>query len=317
MSETSPSPASIAPASTAPANPSAFACLLPHRAVIAVSGREAGHFLHNLLTASIEGLEPGQGVPAALLTPQGKIITDMLVFNASDDEPLYLIDTPTVMSEELARKLQMYRLRSDVTITVVSGDIVVAAVSGIDTRADDHVYVFADPRDSRLGLRLIGPVADVQALLPADIPHEESRFHAMRISLGHAECGKDYLPVSTFPHEANLDQVGAIDFRKGCYIGQEVVSRMEHRNTGRTRTLIAVLQDGINVLGGAECRAGDVVLGQCGECYGGKTLVMIRLDKFETAKKSMIDVTVGGVFCRFFKPEYAKFDFSGNEILSS
>lgn len=296
MSETSPS-----------AKP--FACLLPNRAVIAVGGREAGHFLHNLLTANIEGLTPGGGVPAALLTPQGKIILDMLVFNASDEEPLFLIDVVKGLADDLIRRLTIYRLRSEVSIDRLPDEVGVAALSGPAPAEAEDFYAFADPRDAGLGHRLIGPLASLRQALPDGGAADDTGYQAARIALGLPECGKDYLPLAVFPHEVNLDQIGGIDFRKGCYIGQEVVSRMEHRGTARTRTLIARLDNGINVAGGTECRSGEILLGTGGECHGGHGLVVIRLDKLSELVKASAAVTLGGVPVQFSTPHYAKFQF--------
>ncbi|WP_284178406.1 folate-binding protein [Rhabdaerophilum sp. SD176] len=297
MSETSPVPE---PASR-------FACLLSDRAVLAVSGAEAAHFLHNLLTAEIEGLAIGKGVPAALLTPQGKIIADMLVFNASDDEPMYLIDVAAGLADDLVRRLTLYRLRSAVAIDQLGPEIGVAVIVGVPAPEGELHYGFDDPRDGKLGARLIGPREVLAALLPAGLATGEEAYHAARISLGLPECGKDYLALAAFPHEVNLDQLGGVAFRKGCYIGQEVVSRMEHRGTARTRTMIIEMLNGFNVMGGAECRAGDRVLGTGGECFGARGLVPMRIDRLEEALKAGEAITLGGVPVRVIRPGYARF----------
>ena len=297
MSETSPVPD---PATR-------FACLLSDRAVLAVAGPEATHFLHNLLTADIEGLAVGTGAPAALLTPQGKIIADMLVFNASDEEPLFLIDVAAGLAEDLARRLVLYRLRSAVAIDALGPEIGVAVMAGLPVPEGEAHYGFADPRDAALGARLIGPRTALATLLPPGSVTGEEAYHAARISLGLPECGKDFLAQAQFPHEVNLDQLGGVSFRKGCYIGQEVVSRMEHRGTARTRTMIVEMLNGFNVMGGAECRAGERVLGIGGECAGARGLVPMRIDRLEEALKAGEAITLGGVPVRVVRPGYARF----------
>lgn len=297
MSETSPAPE---PAIR-------FACLLSDRAALAVSGPEAAHFLNNLLTAEIEGLAVGAGVPAALLTPQGKIIADMLVFNASDDEPLYLIDVAAGLAEDLARRLMLYRLRSAVTIDRLGPEVGIAVIAGHPAPEGEAHYRFDDPRDAAMGARLIGPRAELAALIPADQATDEAAYHAARISRGLPECGKDFLAQSAFPHEVNLDQLGGVAFRKGCYIGQEVVSRMEHRGTARTRTMIVEMLNGFNVMGGAECRAGDRVLGIGGECAGARGLVPMRIDRLAEALAAGEAIALGGVPVRVIRPDYARF----------
>ena len=297
MSETSPAP-----------DPEIrFACLCSDRAVIAVGGKDAAHFLHNLLTAEIEALPVGGGVPAALLTPQGKMIADMLVFNASDDEPLFLIDTAHGLADDLGKRLALYKLRSSVTIDRLGDDVAVAVVAGLAAPTGDAFYTFADPRHPALGARLLGPRASLDAALPPDIRGDEGAFHAARIGLGIPECGKDYLAMTAFPHEVNLDQLGGVDFRKGCYIGQEVVSRMEHRGVTKTRVMIVEMLNGFNVLGGADCLAGTRILGQGGECFGARGLVKMRIDRLEEALSAGESVTLGGVPVRVLRPGYARF----------
>ncbi len=185
---------------TSPAMPPRFSCRLTERSVIAVSGNDAGHFLANLLTAGIEGLPPGRGLPAALLTPQGKIIADMLVFNASDEEPLFLIDTHLGLAEDLARRLLLYKLRSAVSIDSLGAEIGVAVIDAEVPADADGFYAFPDPRDRQLGMRLIGPVAALESRIAADNPLavDADAYHRVRISLGFAECGKDYLALSLF-----------------------------------------------------------------------------------------------------------------------
>lgn len=294
---------------TSPAMPTRFACRLTDRSVIAVSGQDAGHFLANLLTAGIESLPPGRGMPAALLTPQGKIIADMLVFNASDEEPLFLLETHLGLADDLTRRLLLYKLRSAVAIDRLGAEIGVAAIDAEVPADADGFYAFPDPRDSQLGMRLIGPVAALESRIGTDNPAsgEADAYHRVRINLGFAECGKDYLALSLFPHEANLDQIGGVDFHKGCYIGQEVVSRMEHRGTARTRMMIVETSNGLNVMAGAECRVGEVLLGPCGECFGGRALVSLRLDRLETGMKAGEPVTLGGIPARVLAPRYAQF----------
>lgn len=280
------------------------------RAILAIGGADAAHFLNNLLTANIETLVPGTGVPAALLTPQGKIIAEMLVFNASDEEPLFLIDVGSGFADELTARLTIYRLRAAVSIDRLGEPATVLVCldcEGSTDIAGEDFYTFRDPRHPRLGHRLYGPADALKAVSDRIGPAEPAAYHRRRAELGIPEAGQDYIPADRFPHEVNLDQLGGIDFKKGCYIGQEIVSRMEHRGTARTRTVILTTRNGFGLLGGLEVRAGDVLIGHAGESYGSTLLAQVRIDKLSDALKSNVDVTAGGVELNIRKPEYAKF----------
>ncbi|HRE21557.1 MAG TPA: folate-binding protein [Rhabdaerophilum sp.] len=300
MSETSQNSSSRAPLAIFPEN----------RTIIAIGGADAAHFLNNLLTANIETLAPGAGVPAALLTPQGKIIAEMLVFNASDEEPLFLVDVGRGFAEDLVAKLTTYRLRAAVSIDRL-GDPATAMVSlDSDGRAEifgEDFYTFKDPRHPSLGHRLYGPTETLKAIADRLGSAQPAVYHLRRAELGIPEAGQDYIPSDRFPHEVNLDQLGGIDFKKGCYIGQEVVSRMEHRGTARTRTMILTTRNGFGLLGGLDVRAGETLIGKAGESYGSTLLAQLRIDKLSDALESNIDVTAGGVELNIRKPEYAKF----------
>lgn len=300
MSETSQNSSNLTPLAIFPEG----------RAILAVGGADAGHFLNNLLTANIETLATGAGAPAALLTPQGKIIAEMLVFNASDEEPLFLIDVGSGFADDLIAKLTTYRLRAAVSIDRLGEPATVLVCLDCGGRAEiagDDFYTFRDPRHPSLGHRLYGPLDTLAAVAGRIGRAEPTVYHQRRATLGIPEAGQDYIPTETFPHEINLDQLGGIDFRKGCYIGQEVVSRMEHRGTARTRTMILTTRNGFGLLGGLEVRAGDVLLGRAGESYGSTLLAQIRIDKLSDALQSNTAILAGGVELNIRKPEYAKF----------
>lgn len=298
MTETSPA---VHPA------PAPATIRLEDRALIAVAGAEARHFLGNLLTADIENLKPGTGTLAALLTPQGKIIADMLVFDASDDEPLFLIDLARGYADEIARKLTLYRLRAAIAIDRLPDETGVFVALDAPAVTGEAFYTFTDPRTPALGQRLYGPAEAIEAATSGVPKATAETFHARRVALGIPEGGKDYLVLDTFPHEANLDQLGGVDFTKGCYIGQEVVSRMEHRGIARTRSLGVRYPDGFGVVGGAEIRAGEKMLGRVGESFGGRAIGLVRLDRLADANSAREGLTAGGVPVEIEKPGYARF----------
>lgn len=284
---------------------------LPERSLLVVAGKDAAHFLHNLVTANIEKLAPGAMVPAALLTPQGKIITEMLVANAGEEgdaEGLFLIDVSFGYADDLLTRLAQYKLRAEVTIGHAPEGTGVAVLFDAPDFASEDIYVFDDPRLSGLGKRLVGPADALNAIGAGFEIADPAAYHLRRVSLGVPEMGKDYASIDAFPHEVLLDQLGGVDFKKGCYVGQEVVSRMEHRGSARTRALPVRFLNGFGVLGGAAVKAGDVVLGSIGESFGDRAIARIRLDKLEDALNSGTEVVAGGVPIKATKPDFATFD---------
>lgn len=247
---------------------------LADRGVVEVGGSEAGALLQRLFTNDVAGLTPRQGRYAALLTPQGKIVVDFLVvLCGAGDENRFLLDCPRTLAADLAKKLTMYRLRAQVTVADRSADLGVAAFW--PDRPTTAGIVFRDPRHDALGYRVIARRADL-AGIGAEAGAEEFRAH--RILAGVPEGGVDFAYGETFPHEANLDRLHGLDFSKGCYVGQEVVSRVEHRGTARKR-VTPVIFEGEPPPIGTEVMVGDIAIGTMGSAVGGCGLAMVRTDR--------------------------------------
>ena len=209
------------------------AALLPDRGVVKVAGDEARAFLNGLLTADVTQVTPQSARYAALLTPQGKVIADCIV--AEDAEGL-LLDCPRALAADLVAKLKFYKLRAKIVVEDLSQSLGVLAIWGGAGRSA-HGLTYADPRLPALGLRVILPVQSA-AQAATDFGAEladASAYEAHRIGLGVPRGGLDFAYGDAFPHEADMDQLNGIDFDKGCYVGQEVVSRIEHRGTRRRR----------------------------------------------------------------------------------
>lgn len=282
----------------------AFAAVLNDRGVIRVAGEDAPHFLHNLVTSSVEGLTQGTAAYAALLTPQGKIISDFFALRTVDG---YLLDVPSARLEELKKRLTLYKLRAKVTIA--AEDLAVAAVWG--GSGGETLAAFEDPRLASLGLRAFIPKNDAASVLKAqglEVKSEED-FHAHRILLGIPEGGRDFAFEDAFPHEADMDQLGGIDFRKGCYIGQEVVSRTQHRATARTRVVPVNLSGSAS--SGTEIVAGEKTIGTLGSVSGTRALATIRIDRADDALAAGEAFKAGDAVVTFDKPGWARFRFPG------
>ena len=280
------------------------AAFLPDRGVVKVSGSDARNFLNGLLTTDITLLRPGVGRFGALLTPQGKIIADFLITEApSDHGGGFLIDCPRALAQALADKLGFYRLRAKVQIENLSNTLgVLAAWAGEPKVKPD--LAFADPRSQALGLRI--PVAAELAQKAADLIGadmvDSPAYEAHRIACGVPRGGLDFIYGDAFPHETNMDWLHGIDFDKGCYIGQEVVSRMQHRGTARTRTVRVALDGGAPETGAAVL-AGDKPVGTMGSTAGNRGLALIRTDRAADALAAGTQLTSGGLAIRIAEPD--------------
>jgi folate-binding protein YgfZ len=280
------------------------AAFLPDRGVVKVSGETARDFLNGLITTDTTRLQPGQGRFGALLTPQGKIMVDFLITEApSGHGGGFLIDCPKVLAQALADKLGFYRLRAKVGIENLSDSLGVLAVWDGDAALKPDL-TFTDPRNARLGLRILLPAELAQKaadLIGAEMV-DSSAYEAHRIAVGAPRGGLDFIYGDAFPHETNMDRLAGVDFDKGCYVGQEVVSRMQHRGTARTRT-VRVLLDGSAPEVGSAITAGDKSVGTMGSAADGHALALIRIDRASEALEAGTPLTAGGLAIRIAEPD--------------
>lgn len=286
------------------------ATLLVDRSVLRVAGDDARRFLEGIVTNDVEGLKADAACFAALLTPQGKIVADFFVVAVPDEDGGgFLLDTPRALAEDIAKKLGFYKLRAKVAIEP-RPDLAVAAIREGEATAELGL-VYADPRHPSLGQRAILPAASASADLEAAgaAIEDSAAYHAARIALGVPEGGKDFIYGDVYPHETLMDQIHGVDFNKGCFIGQEVVSRMERKTTPRTR-IVPVSFDAAPS-GGVEVRAGERPAGHMGSSANGRGLAMMRLDRVHDALAKGEKVTAGGVALTLSKPDWVRFAFPG------
>jgi tRNA-modifying protein YgfZ len=274
------------------------AAFLPDRGVVKVSGNDARNFLNGLITTDVARLQVGAGRFGALLTPQGKIVVDFLITEAPSDDGGFLLDCPKALAQNLADKLGFYRLRAKVTVENLSDKIGVLAVwDGEATLKSD--LTFTDPRNEKLGVRILVPAELAQKtadLIGAEIA-DSSAYEAHRIALGIPRGGLDFIYGDAFPHETNMDRLAGVDFDKGCYIGQEVVSRMQHRGTARTRT-VRILLEGPAPEVGSAILAGDKPVGTMGSAADRHGLALIRIDRATEAIEAGTPLIAGGIAIR-------------------
>ena len=269
---------------------------LTDRALIRAKGLDARSFLHHLVTCNIETLEVGGSRFGALLTPQGKIISDFLIYGEGEDS--FLIDAPRERAEDLKKRLLFHRLRAKVQFDALD-DMAVAAVFGGDA-APAGAQVFADPRVETLGQRAVLPLAEAQA-----IGGDLAAYDAHRIALAVPTGGADFAYNETFPHEADMDQLNGVDFKKGCFVGQEVVSRMQYRSTARNRAVEAVFAKTPEA--GVEIMAGEKSVGRISSVAGGQGIAMVRIDRAFDARTDGVPLKAGDIDVELRLPPWATF----------
>src|SRR5258708_3999500 len=285
---------------------------LPDRGVLKVAGEPARGFLNGLLTADIDRVTPARACFAALLTPQGKIVADCIVAEAPpEDGGGFFLDVPRALAVTLVDKLNFYKLRAKLIIEDLSE--VLGVLAAWDGQADtDYGLAYTDPRLPALGMRVMLPphlAAQAAADLGAELV-DAAEYEARRIALGVPRGGLDFIYGDAFPHETDMDQLNGVDFAKGCYVGQEVVSRIEHRGSARTR-IVPVAYDGFAPEPGAAVTAAAKPVGTFGSTADGRGLAMLRLDRVEDAMAEGLPLVSGGATLRLIKPDWARFAFPG------
>lgn len=196
------------------------------RSILEITGSDAAHFLQGLITNDITRLDKGL-VYAAMLTPQGKYLADF--FLLSQGEAIWL-DVDSSLAAPLAQRLGMYKLRSDVTIAETDRQV----WRGTGPAPEGAL---SDPRHPDMGWRLYGDKAG----------DDGTNFDAIRVAHCIPETGVELTPDS-FILEAGLERLNGVDFRKGCYVGQEVTARMKHKAELR-KGLTTVAIDGAAPVG--------------------------------------------------------------------
>jgi folate-binding protein YgfZ len=238
---------------------------LDSRALIRVSGPDARPFLHNLLTQDTESLMPGALRFGGLLSPPGRLLFDLFLWGEAD---AVVLDVAADHRESLLQRLAMYKLRAQVTIE--ADDRPVFAAWGGDLPAG----FTPDPRLVGLGGRACGVEIATDA--------SEGDWQAHRLSLGVPDPTADALSDKTYPIEANFDLLNGIDFRKGCFVGQETTSRMKRRGAIKTR-MLPIAFDGPPPPFGTEILNGELRAGQVLSGIDGLAMASVRLDRLDGA----------------------------------
>ncbi len=269
--------------------------ILSDRSVLVISGPQAASFLQGLITNDIGRLESESAIYAALLTPQGKILFDFIVARGGDDH--FHIDCSATQRDALVKRLTLYRLRAKVEIA--EAPLAVAAAWGEEVlpALPDEAMVFTDPRHPKLGHRIIARAE----ILNSHFAVADDSYRAHQLELGIPDSA-DLPPDTIFPLDAGFEELSGVSFDKGCYVGQEVTSRMKHRASARKRFLI-VETDKVYPQG-TSVEAGGREVGKLGTHAGGLALALLRLDRVSDADQKNVPITIAGNNVILRKPDW-------------
>ncbi|WP_027057670.1 YgfZ/GcvT domain-containing protein [Mesorhizobium loti] len=272
--------------------------LLKDRALISVSGPDAEHFLQNILTTDLDALTAGEAKPGALLAPQGKIMFDFLISRASETD--LRLECRADIADDFVRRLMLYKLRAKVEIAKSEQALVTLAWGKESIASKSDSIAVADRRFANESVtRSYAGTADT-----GDV----AAWQALRIANGIAESGADYALGDAFPHDVLLDETGGVGFRKGCYVGQEVVSRMQHRGTARRRVLIVQAELALPA-SGTELTVEGRPVGTLGSIAGATGLAIARIDRVKAALDAGQPILAADVPVTVAIPAWAKFGF--------
>jgi len=267
--------------------------LLSDRSVLLVSGPDASNFLQGLITNDLEQLKGKGAIYAALLTPQGKILFDFIVVSVGGDT--FYIDCAMVQRDDLVNRLTLYRLRAKVEIAVTP--LAVAASWGEEEppSISGQASIFVDPRHKALGKRTIAPAN----ILRKHFQCNDAAYQACRLKLGIPDSAD--LPTNTiFPLDAGFEELNGVNFTKGCYVGQEVTSRMKHRTNARKRFII--VHTDRQYPPGTPLKANGQTIGNLGPVTGNTGLALLRLDRVLNAVQEGASITIDGNKIHLQKP---------------
>lgn len=277
-------------------------CTLPSRALLRLTGADATEWLQGLITNDVECLETDGALYAALLSPQGKILFDFLVYQAGDG---MLIDCEAASRDALMKRLSMYKMRSDVTLTPEPELGVLSSCTPLDAILAHVEIAVQDPRLEKLGYRMVGDLArmadDYKEQGHAVDGEDVYRDYLLKLGIPNGEA--DFAPGKAYPLESNFDELNGISFTKGCFIGQEVAARMKHKAVLKKR-ILPVVGDGAIPKAGTQISAGGAKAGEILSGSGNMGLALMRLPEWQEAVSQDVPLKANSVMLRVNTPEW-------------
>ncbi|MFK4818952.1 YgfZ/GcvT domain-containing protein [Ochrobactrum quorumnocens] len=278
---------------------------LSNRALVHITGEDAEKFVQAVITTNLDKLGANELKPGALLAPQGKIMFDFLVSRINNG---LRFDMPAGIAADFAKRMTLYRLRAQAEI-IQSPESLVSVCWQTDSASseDDSIWQ-SGKRDNRFPeelnvIRIYGKAGDIS---------DESAWIALRAEYGIAEGEADFSYNDVFPHDINFDQTGGVTFPKGCFIGQEVVSRMHHRGTPRRRVLVVKSDTPLPAMGTSITVNGREI-GTLGSSSGKIGLALARIDRVKDALDSSAAIMAGEIEITLLLPPHVAFTFPTTE----
>jgi tRNA-modifying protein YgfZ len=276
---------------------------LSDRAVILAAGPDAESLLQNIVTIDLATLGEDEAKAGALLTPQGKILFDFLVSRAGGDT--LRLDCRREVGADFLKRLMLYKLRARVDLSLEDQALVTVSWETDSGASDDDSTALADRRFPA-GLNVRRHYG-TSGTADTDI----AAWRRLRVAHGVAESGEDYALGDAFPHDILFDQNGGVGLKKGCYVGQEVVSRMHHRGTARRRLVILRAERPLPATG-TDVTAGGRAIGTLGTVCGEEALAILRIDRAAEAMETDIPILAGETPVSLHLPAYARFAISAD-----
>lgn len=268
--------------------------ILPHRTVLRLTGEDTLSFLQGLVTNDVSHLKDGEACYAAMLSPQGKFLHDFFIIYW---QAAVWIDGNATRTDDLKKRLMLYRLRSKVDITTEQDMAIAAAWGEGALPSSPELSVFADPRHAALGYRVMGRRAALEAYFTAHniATSDIDAYESTRIALGIPEGAKDMVFDKSLLMEFGFEALHGVDFKKGCYVGQEVTARSKYRAQLKKSLYQVSAVSGTLPPAGTEIRAGEVVVGEMCSSAGSKGLALLRMAELQQAMDAGSKLIAGDV----------------------
>lgn len=263
---------------------------LSHRAVLSFIGADRTSFLQGLITNDAHALTPATSVWSALLTPQGRWLSEFFLYDASD---CILMDCADDHADMLVKRLSRFRLRADVQIEKTDLRVITGAVGSPAPSAP--VATVPDPRCDGAGWRAIVPASEEGGEMPEE-------FLERRLTLGLPDV-MDFESEQTLALEADMDLLHGVSWKKGCYMGQELTARTHYRGLVKRRLLPVVLSDGTFPDEGGTIIAGEREVGDIRSRSGNRALAMLRRDAWSSPELTCNGQPLSVVWPAWFPPE--------------
>ncbi|MFN4165313.1 MAG: YgfZ/GcvT domain-containing protein [Ferrovibrio sp.] len=273
---------------------------LPERALLSLQGEEAAGFLNALVSNSVTGLQAGQAAYTALLTPQGKFLHDFFVF--TDGAGSLLLDVAAGRRADLKRRLTLYRLRAKVAIEDRDWQGYALWGGAAAPVVPAGGLLFADPRLPAMGWRLwLPPDAKIDRPLA-----DSAAYEAHRLALGLPDGARDIEVEKGILLENHFEALNGVDFRKGCYIGQELTARTKYRGLVKKQLHIVQAENGAALPpAGALVTLDGAEAGELRSSLNGTGLALLRLEAVAKAESDGKKLEAGGLALRVRRPDYA------------